>query len=545
MSFEDDRVKILDKDQLIEDDTFDDEDFVHEDVKDLDNDDRQSDDVERRNSGSIATYQESIEDFNLIKTSSLRWYILLVFSMLGVWQGMIWNSMGPISNSLLAVFCPDWNKQTLALFGNWGNIMYLIPLFPVLWFLETKGLRKAMVFTGLLMFLGVVVRCLPLSTYAFTWMCHICAILNGIAGIVVFSAPSAVSSAWFPPRERTTATGIALVFNNLGNAASFLMAPAIVPDPSNITNLINFTCPVLPLDEIRFIKNRIALLMYAEAALVTVTFVAILIYFPSKPKYAPSNSAQLDRIDFLPAVRQIVTNKKAVLLCLAYSLFNGVIASWFSVMNITFSNLPFGGPKNKDTIIGHIGLLSIIGNCVTSILVARIVDKLKGKMKLTLSIIMFFGTICWIWMCLICLQKIPFSLPQLYISTILASSLTYSASPIFFEFSVEIAYPVPEGVVGGFLTLVYNTFGMTFLFLFYVPALENNPDWIPYAIMVSTITSLPLLAFVKEEYNRAIHDQTISETTTPTSSPTVPTSTSPEPNPDLDMTDDAFYQSTT
>ena len=38
------------------------------------------------------------------------------------------------------------------------------------------------------------------------------------------------------------------------------------------------------------------------------------------------------------------------------------------------------------------------------------------------------------------------------------------------------------------------------------------------AIMASTITSLPLLAFVKEEYNRAIHDQTISETTTPTSS---------------------------
>ena len=60
---------------------------------------------------------------------------------------------------------------------------------------------------------------------------------------------------------------------------------------------------------------------------------------------------------------------------------------------------------------------------------------------------------------------------QLYVSTIFASSLTYSASPIFFEFSVEIAYPVPEGVVGGFLTLVYNTFGMAFLFLFYVPEL--------------------------------------------------------------------------
>ena len=95
-------------------------------------------------------------------------------------------------------------------------------------------------------------------------ICHINAILNGVAGIVVFSAPSALSAAWFPPRERTTATGIALVFNNLGNAASFLMAPHIVEDPHNTTHGPgeNFTCPILPLDEIRRIKNEIAILMY-------------------------------------------------------------------------------------------------------------------------------------------------------------------------------------------------------------------------------------------------------------------------------------------
>ena len=58
---------------------------------------------------------------------------------------------------------------------------------------------------------------------------------------------------------------------------------------------------------------------------------------------------------------------------------------------------------------------------------------------------------------------------QLYASTILASSLTYSASPIFFEFCVEIVYPVPEGIVGGFLTCIYNICGMIFLFLFYIP----------------------------------------------------------------------------
>ena len=62
-------------------------------------------------------------------------------------------------------------------------------------------------------------------------MCHTCAILNGVAGVVMFAAPSAVSSAWFPVDERTTATGIMLTLNNLGNAFSFLVAPHVVPDP--------------------------------------------------------------------------------------------------------------------------------------------------------------------------------------------------------------------------------------------------------------------------------------------------------------------------
>lgn len=94
-----------------------------------------------------------------------------------------------------------------------------------------------------------------------------CAIFNGIAGIVVFSAPSAVSSAWFPPHERTTATGIALVFNNLGNAVSFLAAPAIVPDPGLVNNTLvqqNETgqCPVLLPEQKLLIEHRVNVLMY-------------------------------------------------------------------------------------------------------------------------------------------------------------------------------------------------------------------------------------------------------------------------------------------
>ena len=94
-------------------------------------------------------------------------------------------------------------------------------------------------------------------------------------------------------------------------------------------------------------------------------------------------------------------------------------------------------------------------------------------MKRTLIFIMVCGIICWMWLGLICLRVIPFDMISLYCATILASGITYSSGPIFFEFTVELVYPVPEGVVGGFLTVVYNTTGMIFLFLFYIPALRK------------------------------------------------------------------------
>ena len=224
-------------------------------------------------------------------------------------------------------------------------------------------------------------------------MCHICAILNGIAGIIVFSAPSALSSAWFPPHERTTATGVAIVFNNLGNAMSFFAGPAIVPDPAgrNGTSggngsellgdlfhgpmyaevgddfFVNNTCPVIDPDEKAFIEERVTKLMYTGTkpiylyhsnfkhnrssftvfGIVASCVIAIFVYFPSKPKHPPSLTSSMERMDFLPGLKAICTNRNALLMTLCFSMFNGLIASWYSVMNITFEPLPIGNAEDK------------------------------------------------------------------------------------------------------------------------------------------------------------------------------------------------------
>ena len=105
-------------------------------------------------------------------------------------QCMLWNTFGPISQSLLAVYCPDWTEATLALLGNWGNIMYLIPVVPVMWYFNTQGainvimcfkrylrtvlsflvgLRKSTLLAAGLMVAVSAIRCIPFKLQAFTW----------------------------------------------------------------------------------------------------------------------------------------------------------------------------------------------------------------------------------------------------------------------------------------------------------------------------------------------------------------------------------------
>ena len=66
-------------------------------------------------------------------------------------------------------------------------------------------------------------------------------------------------------------------------------------------------------------------------------------------------------------------------------------------------------------------------------------------------------------------QAIRFSKAQLYISTILGNSFVGIAGILFYEYTAELAFPVPEGVVGGFITCFNNLLGVFFYSVFFIP----------------------------------------------------------------------------
>merc|ERR1711936_370903 len=121
---------------------------------------------------------------------------------------------------------------------------------------------------------------------------------------------------------------------------------------------------------------------------------------------------------------------------------------------------PLGIPDQQ---IGLIGMVSVVAQCALSILFGLIADRLKHQMKLIILTLLAAALGSFVWLLLMCLQILPHSLGYLYIAVILASSMNFSCNPLFFEMTAEIAYPLSEGLVAGFLTAVGNLIGVFFL----------------------------------------------------------------------------------
>ena len=59
-----------------------------------------------------------------VTTYKRRWYILLMFSVVGGTMGAMWNTWGPIARSAQYAF--NWSDGTIGLFANWGPIAYVV-----------------------------------------------------------------------------------------------------------------------------------------------------------------------------------------------------------------------------------------------------------------------------------------------------------------------------------------------------------------------------------------------------------------------------------
>jgi FLVCR family MFS transporter len=257
--------------------------------------------------------------------------------------------------------------------ANWGTITFVLIVFPLCYLLEIRGLRVATITVSVLVALGAVLRVISTDNTIYTISAHICAILNGFAGATIMSAPPALSAIWFPPEERTTATCINQVFNNLGNGVAFIMGPYLVPD----RNLTNATL-------VSDVKKEIRIYMGIDAGWGVALLLAFLIYFPKQPPSPPSASASMPRTDFKDGFKAIVKDRNVWLCTFAYAMSGGINGAWQAVMTLNFAPL---GVDDEES--GRIGLVMCFSCCVLGIAISFGTDHLRKHIKVHIFVCVF------------------------------------------------------------------------------------------------------------------------------------------------------------
>uniref|UniRef100_A0A8B9NFV9 Solute carrier family 49 member 4 n=1 Tax=Accipiter nisus TaxID=211598 RepID=A0A8B9NFV9_9AVES len=246
-------------------------------------------------------------------------------------------------------------------------------------------------------------------------------LLNGLAGPTVMNAAPFLSTTWFSPDERATATAIASLLNYLGAAGAFLVGPLVVPSPNGTSHL-----SLLSQSNNEHIKDRIEAVLYAEFGMVSLIFSAALAYFPSRPPFPPSVAAASQRLSYRRSFCRLLSNFRFLMVALAYAIPLGVFSGWSGVLDLILT------PVHVSQVdAGWIGFWSIVGGCVVGIAMARFADFIRGMLKFILLLLLSGATLASTWFTLTCLTSVthlPLTTEEVHLSNALYPRATLQAS---------------------------------------------------------------------------------------------------------------------
>ncbi|XP_039280536.1 solute carrier family 49 member 4 isoform X3 [Nilaparvata lugens] len=413
---------------------------------------------------------------------------------------VVWNTWGPISKAALFAF-QSWDSGSVAMFSNWGSVCIVLLVGPVCWLLDVKGLKYSSVLAAGLCCVGAGLRCLPVDETLFTWLSHIGGILNGIGGVIFGPAVVLLSSTWFPAHERTSATGLMSAMSYFGMAASYMIGPTFVTPSKYASWKTNNTADVL-LERIR-VTNEIKNYLYFDFAVELLLFLSMIFIFPSNPPKPPSRSSCLSlamKRNFMVALKDLLQNGNIWLLGMSAFFNFGMSGPWLSQLPVLLSDKSLSQDE-----LSKLGTWTIISSCVLGASVSRASDMFQGKLKIFL--LCFMTIACSLFMRILYIIEIAidFNKYDLILLIMVGFSASCATSPLFYEFAAEIAYPVSEVIVAGFIMTLTNLANV--IIYFYISKTPNTAlQFMSYGLVFNNLMGTFLMIMVEEQYNRLIHD---------------------------------------
>uniref|UniRef100_A0A7S4RSP2 Major facilitator superfamily (MFS) profile domain-containing protein n=1 Tax=Ditylum brightwellii TaxID=49249 RepID=A0A7S4RSP2_9STRA len=219
-----------------------------------------------------------------------RWLMLLYMSLLNLMSDWTCYSVAPIALLTVEAF-GDINPETLVTIFLGANAV-ASAAEPMI--LGRLGLRGTVVLGSLLLMVGSIIKSGGMPLFTTTpfekgtgaWKLYLGFFLVGLSQPLYQCTPALLSASWFPEKERTMATGVALNSNQLGIGCAFVFGTLLVETSDDIPSYFGLM-----------------------SLISTIAFIGSALQFDDAPPTPPSDSARVIRGTFemkIPSMRDMI-----------------------------------------------------------------------------------------------------------------------------------------------------------------------------------------------------------------------------------------------
>lgn len=398
------------------------------------------------------------------------------------------------------------------------NAVFLITVFPTMWFLEQFDLRIASLVAAGCVFIGTVFKCIVISrSFVFTIMgqCFI-----GVSNVFVSLLPARIAAEWFPTEEVSMATGIVLSAQIIGNALGVLIPPIVIEGPTTTHNTQSY--PADWSDERHNSSNaatdevhdQMFSLFLVQAIVALVVFLATVTLFKSAPEQPPSYSAQLKMssstkpksVFNMESYKILLRNPQFLLLMVSYGIAIGSSMTFVTLISqILNPFFPDMSPNAINLLVAKMSFTRTIAGVFGSILAGILLDRYRYfKIAFLIDYGLIFASLVGFSICVVfggvVAQFVLMGTVGLFFNSIFSFA---------FQLGAEITYPAPESTMTGLLSVTSHFFSfiLTQILQFEIEYFESicpkiGSQYSLGTLVAALVFGLFITGVIKEERRR-------------------------------------------
>ncbi|XP_046735735.1 uncharacterized protein LOC124405124 [Diprion similis] len=217
---------------------------------------------------------------------------------------------------------------------------------------------------------------------------------------------------------------------------------------------------------------------------------------PSAQFQRPRPPASSGHFGLFKSLHYLTHNISVWKLCGAAALSQGVTGPWLAMITMAFASTVTQGEADR-LAFWTVILGSSLGVCAS-----RLMDIFQGHLKIAIFGLLVASSAMFLWVLLLEKRVLTFTKGEFYTAVALGVSSSWATPALFLELASEIAYPVSEAIVGGYMIFLVNFVAATFYFSYFVPDMSER--WSSYWVFGSLTVASILVLYVKDEYNRTL-----------------------------------------